>query len=264
MKYPFRSLTAALAASVLLIGCTANAPAPAPPTQRATPAVQTLSMPAPEVQAAQSDPMTEKYIDVLEGIYYDYALPDGTRLDPFEETEEYYNEFAIFDIDSDGEDELLIRYSNTYMAGMFGAVYGYDRASGKLTTQLFEFPAMSFFPNGAVEVGWSHNQGLAGRFWPCTLYQYDPASDAYLPAACVDAWDREIFETDFEGNPFPAEADPDGDNIVYYVYLWGEETSPTPICQKEFQSWYNDFVDCEPALNIPFQPLTEESIIALS
>jgi len=260
-------------AAVLLVSCAVNTPAPEADSSQAAPVFQSYSLPAAKAVMPEPDPALEKYIDVLEGIHYDHVLPDGQRLDPFEDTlEEYPNEFAIFDVDFDGEDELLIRYTNTYTAGMFGAVYGYDRDTARLTTQLMEFPSLTFFPNGSVKASWSHNQGLAGRFWPGTFYRYDPSSDAYLPVAWADAWDREFYETDYDGSPFPAQADPNGNNIVYYVCRYADTTEPSPISQEEFDRWYTDLIGFDPALHdfseyplvIPYQSITEETIFSLS
>ena len=260
-----------LAAALLLCGCAKQAaPSPSESAQSA-PALQTNAMSSSVTLPAEPDPAREKFIDVLEGIYFDHVLPDGQQLQPYtEDFNEAPNEFAVFDIDGDGEDELIVRYITTYTAGMFGAVYGYDRSENRLTVQLMEFPSLSFYPNGIVEAGWSHNQGLAGRFWPCTLYQYDNASDSYFPIACVDAWDREFFETDFDGNPFPAHVDPNGDNIVYYIHLYGQTEEPVPVSQQEFDTWYHETIGFDPdvhdsssfALKIPFLPLTEENILA--
>lgn len=262
-----------LCAAALLSGCAAQSVPPAGPMSETTSAVPAEVLSAESSALPAQDPATEKFIDVLEGIYYDYVLPDGQRLEPYTQYfEESPNEFALFDLDSDGEEELIVRYINTYTAGMFGAVYGYDRAENRLTTQLLEFPALSFYENGTVEAGWSHNQGLAGRFWPCTLYRYDSSSDTYFPYACVDAWDREFFETDFDGDPFPAYADPEGHNIVYYISLYGQEEEPAPVSQQEYNAWYNEFIGFDPsadsfesfAVDIPFLPLTEQHILSIS
>ena len=266
-------MTALLACALLIpAGCTSQAPATPNQSPTPVPTIEVNSMSDPATAVAETDLAAEKYLDVLEGIYYDSVLPDGQRLEPYTEYfEESPNEFAIFDIDGDGRDELIIRYINTYTAGMFGVVYGYDSTENRLTTQLLEFPALSFYPNGTVEAGWSHNQGLAGRFWPCTLYQYDSTSDSYFPIAFVDAWDREFFETDFDGNPFPNDADPNGDNIVYYIYLYGQQEEPAPVSQQEFDAWYHEMIGFDPtlhehstfALEIPYLPLTEENILSL-
>ena len=93
--------------AVLLTGCIARSPAPAAQPVQAAPMLQTLSAPAVKAAIPEQDPTLEKYIDVLEGIYYDRVLPDGQRLDPFDDPDEAFpNEFAIFDIDRDGEAEL--------------------------------------------------------------------------------------------------------------------------------------------------------------
>lgn len=271
MKTTVQTVLTVLLAAAMLGGCTAQTSAPA--IDEEAPAPEPVALPLSAVETAEEDPMLETYIDVLEGIYYDYVLPDGQRLEPLTEFfAEDPNEFAIYDVDGDGAEELIIRYVNTYTAGMFGVVYGYDRATDKLATQLLEFPAMSFYPNGSVEVGWSHNQGLAGRFWPCTFYQYSPETDKYEAAAYVDAWDGAFFETDFDGNPFPAEADTSGDNIVYYICRYGDESAPAPVSQVEFNRWYHAFIGFDPhqdsqigfSLEIPYQPLTEENILAIT
>lgn len=215
----------------------------------------------------------EKYQDILEGIYYDHILPDGQPVEPQADADpEHPNQFAVYDVDGDGVDELLIRYINSYMAGQFGVVYGYDELTGKLHQQLLEFPALTFYQNGVVEAAWSHNQGLAGRFWPCTLYRYDPVSDTYPEYASIDAWDRKFFETDWDGRPFPAEADPDGEGIVYYVRPADAEGSISPISQREFDLWYNDTTGFDPKIHIPsdfpvhipYQALSEENIAAIA
>ena len=267
-------LQLSLAAAVLILsGCTKTTTSSAVESNSPPSALQTAQMAVSVPASPQSDPALEKYIDVLEGIYFDRVLPDGQRLESYTEYfEESPNEFAVWDIDGDGEQELIVRYTNTYMAGMFGAVYGYDRNQGRLTTQLLEFPALSFFPNGTVEAGWSHNQGLAGRFWPCTLYRYDADSDTYFPVASVDAWDRDFFEIDFDGNPFPTEADPDEDNIVYYIHLYGQAEEPSPVSQREFNAWYQTLIGFDSSihdyssfsLDIPYLPLTEENILSIS
>ena len=256
---------ALLAAVLALTGCAVSAPA-APALAQELPAVPALTAPAPESETLPepADPMLEKYVDVLEGVFYDHVLPDGQLLEAFEDDDTFFNRFALYDIDGDGAQELLLCHDNAPSAWMIGAVYGYDRDSGRLTTQLLEYPAMTFYPNGVVEVGWSHNQGLAGRFWPCTFYAYDPDADLYRPVACVDAWDREVFETDFDGNPFPAGADPEGEGIVYYIWQYGSGEEPAPISQGEYSDWYHALIGGDPAVEIPWQALNEGNIEDLS
>ena len=61
--------------------------------------------------------MTDAYVSILEDIYFDQIFPDGEEYgyQPGENYDITANSFAVFDIDFDGEDELIVTYSTTYM-----------------------------------------------------------------------------------------------------------------------------------------------------
>ncbi len=92
-------------------------------------------------------------------------------------------------------------------------MFDWDEGSGELRTQLEEFPLLTFYENGAVMAGWSHNQGKGGDFWPYFLYQYLPETDGYQQVGAVDAWDRALG---IEG--YPDQVDRSGTGFVYYIY----------------------------------------------
>lgn len=263
MQIKILGIISAVLSAVLLSSCAAAQPAPATLDEPEVPAVEAGS---------DNTAMLEAYQDVLEGIHYDLTLPDGQKIDPQMGTyAEYPNQFAIFDVDGDGKDELIIRYVNTYTAGMFGAVYGFNENTGKLNLQLFEFPAMSFYQNGVVEASWSHNQGLAGRFWPCTIYTYDGETDTYVMQASVDAWDREFHETDYDGNPFPTDIDTSGDGIVFYIRPADAEGIIEPVSYSDYTDWWNTCIGnnakvstAELVQNIPYLPMTEQNIESIA
>lgn len=260
------SLFAALSCAAFLCTACGEESSPPPAQSPAEPAAAVETISTKSAETPDTAPMLEAYLDVLEGVYYDYALPDGTLLHFFEQGIHTDDEFAIFDVDGDGADELLIRYVSGPSAGMLGMVYGYDAQRDRIHVQLQEFPALNFYQNGAVEAGWSHNQGMAGRFWPCTYYQYDPDTDTYAAVASVDAWDREFFEFDFDGNPFPADVDTDGDNIVYYICPPNSEEPIEPISHGQFTAWQQQLLGGAPAeqvMDIPFIPMTEENIAGI-
>lgn len=248
-------LTAALAA-LLLCSCSAFHFSIPQPEQ------------SPETSTPDSTMTLEKFQDILEGIYYDYTLPNGQKLEFYGDPEpEFPNQFAIFDVDNDGKDELLIRYINTYSAGMFGIIYDYDQNTQTLKQELLEFPALTFYKNGVVEAGWSHNQGLAGRFWPFTLYQYDPDTDIYVELASVDAWDKAFFPLDWDGTPFPDEIDGSGDGIVYYIRSAGSQDAVEPISQQVFTQWWNKVIGADETasptdvtIEVPYQTLSSDNI----
>ena len=149
--------------------------------------------------------------------------------------------YAITDIDGDGFEELLLMQDTGIMASMDYLVL--DGQGGQLRAELEEFPSLTFYENGYVRADASHNQGLAGDFWPYALYRYDAESDSYQKVAMVDAWDGSIHAQDYAGNPFPKDADASGAGIVYYVAENGETYGDNgtfavaPMDQADFEKW---------------------------
>ena len=204
--------------------------------------------------------MSETYIKVLEDIYINHKFPDGTGIDIIDGTDISENRFAVYDIDQDGKDELIIEYTTASTAGMVELIYDFDSSSNTVTEEFSEFPLLEFYDNRIIKAGWSHNQGLAGDLWPYTLYQYDEKADRYNELGMVDAWDKSLSETDFEGNHFPEDADVNGDGIVYFIMLDGEFENDKPVDLENYKQWYNDYVGNAKIVDIPFVYLTEENI----
>lgn len=149
--------------------------------------------------------------------------------------------YDIADVDGDGYEELYLVQDGGYMAAMVALIL--DGQGGKLRAELSEFPTLTAYDNGCIRADASHNQGLAGDFWPYALYRYDAESDRYQKVAMADAWDGAIHPQDYAGNPFPKDADVSGAGIVYYVAgdgaLYSEDGSfaPAPMDQADFQKW---------------------------
>ncbi len=197
------------------------------------------------------------YQAALEKLYTQGAFPDGMEYGASDGAFDQSNNcFAIFDIDFDGEEELIIRYTDTIVAGMIEAIYDYDIASGTFTVELSEFPALTFYDNGMVKAELSHNHGRGGEFWPYSVYKYDQETDAYLKAGSADAWDQKLGGTDGNGNPFPKEIDSNGDGIVYYV-MGGKYTDNTIVDLEEYNQWWDSMAGDAEEMEIPCQKLKE-------
>ena len=170
------------------------------------------------------------------------------------------NHFAIFDVDGDGQEELLLEHSAAaIMAGLNTEVSGY--VDGEWVTELSEFPDLTFYGNGTVTAGWSHNQGMAGdNFWPYTLYQYNAASDTYVRVAMVDAWDKTLRDTDADGTPFPEDVDADGDGLVYYIMTGGLYERKDPVDGPDHQAWLASYTAGSQPIEILYLSLTEENL----
>ena len=189
---------------------------------------------AEEVQTAR-----KTLEDAVETLRTTGTLPGFEALVGDEMSTEY--RYAITDIDGDGFEELLLMQETGVMASMDYLIL--DGQGGQLRAELEEFPSLTFYENGYVRADASHNQGLAGDFWPYALYRYDAESDSYQRIARVDAWDGRLHPQDYAGNPFPKDADVSGAGIVYYVAgdgaLYSEDGSfaPAPMDQADFQKW---------------------------
>lgn len=201
---------------------------------------------------------------VLWDAYQKGIVPGGHALDYYYGIEgAAENSFALADVDGDGQDELLLFWKNACMAGKEGYIFGYR--NGEVLTELWEFPSMTFYDSGIVKVEWSHNQGLAGDFWPYSAYCYDAEEDVYRLVGSVDAWDEKVSEEDNYGRAFPVEIDADGDGLVYYIFL-EEHVSyqDAPLVDgAEYEKWWNGYVDGAEEIDITIQKLTEENIAAL-
>lgn len=201
---------------------------------------------------------------VLWDAYQLGVLPDGSALDYAGMELAAENDFALFDVDGDGQEELLLYWTHACMAGMRADIFGYH--NGTVYTELTVFPASAFYSNGVVIEDWSHNQGLAGdSLWPYSIYLYDAEDDTYNMAGAVDAWDRELVTEDF-----PTGIDVDDDGIVYFL-LPGDEAwhyvnnrpDYTPVDGAEYEIWRNGFLHGAAKLEIHTQKLTEDNIAAL-
>lgn len=207
----------------------------------------------------------DAYEEVLKTLLYDYKTPDGTQVwfdNGFGEITK--NSFAIADVDGDGEQELVIWFSTAPTAGMCGWVYGFD--GEQIYEETSVFPAMVFYTGGLMKAEWSHNQGLAGdKLWPYTLMGYNPETRAYEVIAQVDAWDRALRATDFDGVPYPSEIDAEKAGVIYMVtQLVGGEPVTDTIGKSAYDAWYAGIFGSAEEITLDPQMLTEENVLAVS
>jgi hypothetical protein len=232
-------------------------PLPASPT---VPATVTDTQEEPNKPADNLGDMYSAYTAALENLIQNRILPDGTEAAELS-GDMAQNKFALYDVDSDGKEELLLMYTNTYMAGQAGYVFAYDAATKKLHTELSEFPMLTFYDNGTIKAGWSHNQGRAGDyFWPYSLYQYEPETDSYVLVGMVDAWDKNYPGADNQENPFPSDIDKSGTGFVYYIMKDGQYDTTHPVDASEYNAWFNTYIGNASELQIRYMDLTKENI----
>lgn len=218
------------------------------------------TIPSPE----GSEVRLRAFRDALQTLYTSYILPGGIEVGYDEISELSSNKFAIYDIDGDGYQELILAYTTNCNAGHTFGIYDYGGDAWDLWEELRVYPHVTLWTRGNLTAGASHAHGLSAgdRVWPYTLYEYDQTYDIYSAVCQVDGWDKNYYPQDFEGNPFPDDLDLDGDGLVYTIQGIGME-SRTILDNDAYQEWMASEVGSQEVPSLPWQKLTLENIEAL-
>ena len=247
----------ALVAAVLLCGCTVQ-------VGKTDPAGQTTAVTEATDMAAfswQDTPIHNTFRKTLKTIHDELYLPNLTYMDKISLWEPGTIEdetFAVKDVDGDGEEELLVGISNTYMAGMCKVVYGYDEGKDDVREEAVTWFSATFYPE-MIRVEASHNHGHAGDvLWPYTVMTYDREKDVYLDAYYVDAWSRELAEYDsLLERDYPEEIDTENEGFVYLITENGETKI---LNRRNFEKWETALFDGLEPLKIDWMKMTRENI----
>ena len=198
-----------------------------------------------------------------------HIFPDGERIDEDEIMSGNFaeNEIALCDVNNDGKPELLIAFQSGSMASKLEYVCGFNEKTGKLTIEYTGFPAIEFFDNGCLKELASHNQGLAGEFWPYSFAKYNPKTGKYEHAASVDAWSKEDFPTNpFENDkPFPDEIDKTGDGFVYFIDDENiDKFVNNPVDTPSYKEWEKSYIGNAKVIKPDFLPANKKGLNALN
>lgn len=234
-------------------------------TETTLPIVETV--PATEKQIMIETPAPSLSVDVrpifrdvLQSIHDNHSYQDMT-FEPMNPDDHDIGEFAIHDFDGDGKEELLVLWNDTFMAAMVGVLYGVDD-SGEVFVEYSCFPSLRVYSNGIIEQDISHNQGLAGAFWPYYFSRYNPATDTYEDIGGVDAWDKSLAEVDYAGNPYPEYADTSHSGIVYYIDDPDYEKNGQPVDVTEYEAWHQELLSGAEEITIVPKLISNEMILA--
>ena len=226
----------------------------------------TTELPTEEVTEPTKSNVYEKqtYHDVLYNMYYNCEFPDW---DYKNYDKDVSIDFAVYDIDSDGRDELLVTFDNR-------SVYVYDHnADGNLIKQFSGYINTNFYENGAVRVYSAHNQTHSFEVHPFEMYKYNSETDSYDKCGGVYGIDKDIVDminqekeevgmTDFL--EYPSEYDTSNSGTVYYISPdWSDEAGE-PLDVAEYNEYYEQFTENTDIIDIPFMKLTEKNIKKVS
>ncbi|MDE7098084.1 MAG: membrane lipoprotein lipid attachment site-containing protein [Ruminococcus sp.] len=200
----------------------------------------------------------QTYHEILENIYYDCKFPDW---DYKNYNKDVSIDFAVYDIDSDDRDELLVTFDNR-------AVYVYDHnTDGNLVKQFSGYIRSDFYENGAVRVYSAHNQTHSFEVHPFEMYKYNNETDSYDKCGGVYGIDKDIVDminkekeevgrTDFL--EYPSKYDTSDSGTVYYIR--SDDETEIPLDLTEYNEYCEQFTENTDIIDIPFMKLTEENI----
>jgi hypothetical protein len=195
------------------------------------------------------------FVATLRNLLYSNILPDGSIA---EFPVDSFSQFAIYDVDCDGKEELILLYDSGATASAVGYIIGYDEGTASTYIQLEEYPYFEFLENGNLKALSSHNQ-TGGDMWPYILYHYLPETDTYELIGYAYSEKKQSLENKGVSDEHIEEIDVSNTGTVYYVGTdeWGTE----PIDEADYQKWLRENnADCN-ELNIEYYPFTEENIL---
>lgn len=170
------------------------------------------------------------------------------------------NQFAIVDIDMDGDDELIIKYVTADEEDKKEYVFRYNAMSGMLDMEFSEYPTIRYYDNGYVMVDTAHLERVDDDYkWMYNLYRNDEYGN-YMTVVSVNAWFKDVTPVNCAGEDFPDEIDIDKAGVVYCMYTDNESKQ---ICQSEYDKWFADVMKDASVIEVPYLNMSEENIWAL-
>lgn len=169
---------------------------------------------------------------------------------------EEYCLFGIADINEDGVDELIVDFIDGEMSSMHMRVWRYDGASGKAIELATLDEGCEFYSNNIVKSYATLNHSMGETIWPYTLYKWNQSQNSYVEFAsayCEDkAWTEDIF---------PSDKDADGDGVIYYLTIDGNESACT---KKEYNAFVQKYISNEDKIDIVWHNITVNNISELT
>lgn len=166
---------------------------------------------------------------------------------------EQENQFAVYDVDNDGREELILYHWHTITAGNRVYILDWRSEEGILSIQYEGYPSVTFYKNGAMTERWSHNQTNC-TFWPYFLYRYVPETDSYEEVGSVYG-----IDTSIPCNRSLSEIDVSGTGIVYCIESPSSKEKEY-MDESDHLAWRDCCTEGSEEVPLTFEYLTEDNI----
>lgn len=263
IKAHVKCLLAALLLCLVLSAC--GSPASSSPGSSSAPvnsgtAVSSIPTSSPDTEPENDNAaMTEAYKFALQQIAFEHIYPGGEDTGfsgDYGFIED--NLFAIYDINNDGRNELIIHFTTAPMEFNSEAVYKYDPASDSLQKLLSVYSSVTCYSNGIIKEDWAHSSELSGEeYRPYNLWKYAPVSGEYALLAEVNMWSKAVDIIDYKGDPYPDDIDAENAGTVFIITYEGITKT---VSKSDYESWLAGIMENATELSIPYKPLREENI----
>lgn len=200
--------------------------------------------------------VNSKYLACIERLETTGILPDGEYCyvgdsSDFEHRKSYaYEDYvAVYDVNNDGRQELLLIIGGTATADNNMYVYQYDDR-GQFTEQFSFFAHCTFYDGGMIYAGWSHASYVyIDGFWPYYVFQYNENTEEYDFIAGVEEMDLEAITEDVSleeaehWTQFPYEYDYDDDGKLYVIER--EDDEKEYLDEEAYNEWKQQTLSTE-------------------
>ena len=198
-----------------------------------------------------------------------YYLDDNDRVAEFMYGKKSDNAFAIVDVDRDGRDELIIRWTTAALMSWCYTceVFEYDVENNKWRSEGFFNPdGLEFYDNGIVFNLHLHNQNYGDTVYPYSIVEYNKEDDKYVfdESSGVFCLDKPYFQARSEKIPdWFREIDVEKKGVVYSITYRGYD-SDRFYSQSDYDKFINDLIGKAKKVDIQFLPLTKKNIEAIT
>lgn len=213
----------------------------------------------PELPDSDHDGIPDVFTMAVANYFQQGILPDGRQDVNYDFSSPVY--YASFDVDGDGQEELIVQNPEASMAAKIEAVYSYE--DGGFREERLGFPLMTYYDNGIILELWSHEGGTS-------IYQYNPESGRYeLQGAVHPFWDDVYYPPDEMPDSFPYDIDADGDGCVYCLlppaadWAW-DYSKGTLVDGAGYEEFLGQYIGGAEPLQIPYREFKFEDFQAAS
>lgn len=186
--------------------------------------------------------LKKKYLEAVKNLKENDVKPTGGKVHLVDSSARR-NKYAIADVNGDAKYDLVLSCQDTDSSdAQFGGIYYYDFEKDKFVDE--GVPNINAdttkFYNSSVMVDWKENpKGRSEKVKPFDYYCF---SDSKMKYEKIQIWD--VWEKDVVSSGFPANADRDGDGVVYFSSENLDEIDySNPIDNDEFD---NNFIKESP------------------